>query len=264
MNLSINQDNIKYEIKKIKTYEDYVFIYLDDQKIQISIDDYFKYNVSKLKGLNEDIYNVLVENEKQLKAYRSCLRKLAIKDYTCKQIRTHLKRYEIDDKKINEIINKLVNYGLLNDEKYCVSKINVLNNQSLSNKQIKRKLINEGIEEEYINKHLKEDLSYEMDKCDKLAVKYERSINKKSSNAKKHSIISKLVNNGFSYDVALSSVNKLSINVDNELELLHKEYLKAKNKFSRKYEDYELRNKIYNALISKGFKSDDIKKVMEV
>lgn len=264
MNLSINQDNIKYVIKKIKTYEDYVFIYLDDQKIQISIDDYFKYNVSKLKGLNEDIYNVLVENEKQLKAYRSCLRKLSIKDYTCKQIRTHLKRYEIDDKKINEIINKLVNYGLLNDEKYCVSRINILNNQSLSNKQIKRKLINEGIEEEYINKHLKEDLSYEMDKCDKLAVKYERSINNKSSNAKKQSIISKLVNNGFSYDVALSSVNKLSINVDNELELLHKEYLKAKNKFSRKYEDYELRNRIYNALMSKGFKSDDIKKVMEV
>lgn len=264
MNLSINQDNIKYVIKKIKTYEDYVFIYLDDQKIQISIDDYFKYNVSKLKGLNEDIYNVLVENEKQLKAYRSCLRKLSIKDYTCKQIRTHLKRYEIDDKKINEIINKLVNYGLLNDEKYCVSRINVLNNQSLSNKQIKRKLINEGIEEEYINKHLKEDLSYEMDKCDKLAVKYERSINNKSSNAKKQSIISKLVNNGFSYDIALSSVNKLNINVDNELELLHKEYLKAKNKFSRKYEDYELRNRIYNALMSKGFKSDDIKKVMEV
>ena len=81
-NIVNNNDikNIKYEIKKIKTYDDYVFIYLDEDKIQVSIDDYFKYNLSKIKGLDENLYNQLKSDETNLKAYRSCLRKLSIKD----------------------------------------------------------------------------------------------------------------------------------------------------------------------------------------
>lgn len=265
-NIVNNNDikNIKYEIKKIKTYDDYVFIYLDEDKIQVSIDDYFKYNLSKIKGLDENLYNQLKSDETNLKAYRSCLRKLSIKDYTTKQIKDHLRKYNIDNNEVNNIIDKLTTYGLLNDEKYCINKINYYNKQSLSNRNIKQKLIKEGIHEDLINEHLVIDHSLEQDKADALALKYSRTINNKSINAKKQAIISKLVANGFTYDMANSSMYKLSINADNELELLSKEYLKVMNKYSKKYSDYELRNKIYSSLLSKGFKSDDIKKIMEV
>ena len=40
------------------------------------------------------------------------------------------------------------------------------------------------------------------------------------------------------------------------MQLLNKEYLKAKNKDEKKYEDYELKNHIYSYLINKGFKKD--------
>lgn len=265
-NIVNNNDikNIKYEIKKIKTYDDYVFIYLDEDKIQVSIDDYFKYNLSKIKGLDENLYNQLKSDETNLKAYRSCLRKLSIKDYTTKQIKDHLRKYNIDNNEVNNIIDKLTTYGLLNDEKYCINKINYYNKQSLSNRNIKQKLIKEGIHEDLINEHLVIDHSLEQNKADALALKYSRTINNKSINAKKQAIVSKLVSNGYSYDTARNSLHKLSINDDNELELLNREYIKAKNKYSKKYEDYDLRSKIYAYLLNKGFKSDDINKVMEV
>ena len=46
--------------------------------------------------------------------------------------------------------------------------------------------------------------------------------------------------------------------------LKNKEYIKAKTKYEKKYDGYELRNHIYNHLINRGFLSKDIKKVMEV
>ena len=262
-NNDVDIKDIKYLINKIKTYEDYVFLYLDDDKIQVSIDDYFKYNLSKLKGLDEDTYQLLKINETKLKAYRSCLRKLSIKDYTIKQIKDHLKKYDIDYKDIDDIVNRLISYGLLDDKKYCISKINYYSKQSLSNKQIKQKLIKQGINSELIDDNLIYDIDLEINKADKLANKYYKSITNKSINSKKQTIMSRLISNGYSYEVSKQALDKLSFIDDNELELLSKEYLKAKNKYMKKYEDYELKSKIYAYLINKGFKNEDIKKVME-
>ena len=79
----------------------------------------------------------------------------------------------------------------------------------------------------------------------------------------KQSILLKLTGNGYSYENALKAVESLNINNENELELLSKEYTKALKKYEKKYDDYELRNHIYAYLLNKGFKTDDIKEIME-
>ncbi|MBQ3295990.1 MAG: RecX family transcriptional regulator [Erysipelotrichaceae bacterium] len=252
--------DIKYEIRRIKATEDYVLLFLEEEKIMISLENYFKYNVKNLKGLDDELYEHFKKDEKLLKAYRGCLRKLSSKDHTVKQIRDYLYRYELKRSEIEDLIKRLKEYGLLDDEKYCIGKIGYYQNSLYSARQIRMKLLKDGINEELINKHLSNENEYE--KVLKLAEKYARDKGK-SVKALKQSILIKLTGNGYSYDNASKAVESLNINNENELELLSKEYAKALRKYEKKYEDYELRNHIYAYLLNKGFRSDDIKEVME-
>ena len=257
--------NVKYKIIKTKELEDGVIVYLDNKdKIHLSVDTYFKYAISTLNGLDDNLFELLKNEERLYMAYRGALRKLATKDFTIKQIKDYLKlKKELNVNESEEIINKLINYGLLDDEKYCISRTNYLNKQLLSVKQIKLKLAKEGINSDLINKYVIIKADDEYLKTKKLAEKYSNSIKNKSLNATKQAILTKLVNAGYSYDYAKQSIDDLKLKGNNEIDLLKKEYLKAKKKYEKKYEDYELRNHIYSYLINKGFQSEDIKNVME-
>lgn len=256
---------IKYLITKTKELEDGVIIYLDNkEKIHLSVDTYFKYSIVSLKGLNENLYNTLLNEEKLYMAYRGVLRKLSTKDFTVKQIKDYLRiKKELNSKESDLIINKLIEYGLLDDDKYCLNRTNYLNKQLLSTKQIKIKLAKEGISSDLIDKYVIINSEDEYSKANKLAIKYSNSIKNKSLNATKQAILMKIVNAGYSYEAGKDAVNALNLKSNNESELLRKEYVKALKKYEKKYEVYELKNHIYSYLINKGFKTEDIKKVME-
>ena len=257
--------DIKYKITKSKEKEDGVIIYLDNkEKISISVDNYFKYGISSLQGLDQNLYDILKKEEKTFLGYLSALRKLSIKDFTVKQIQDFLKiKKQLEDNDINIIIKKLTDFGLLDDEKYCINRFNYLNKQLFSSKQIRVKLNKEGISKDLIEKYVINNNEDEYVKAKKMAEKYSNSIKNKSLNATKQTILNKLVSAGYSYEAGKSAIESLNIIVSNESDLLNKEYNKAKTKYSKKYENYELRNHIYAYLISKGFKSEDIKNVME-
>lgn len=261
----VKEDNIKYIIIKTKEKQDGVIIYLDNkERISISVDNYFKYSLSSLKGLDQKLYDLLKNEERIFLGYLSSLRKLSIKDFTIKQIHDFLNdKKSLNENEIKYIIDKLINFGLLNDDKYCQNRYNYLSKQLLSTKQIKIKLSKEGISNDLIEKYVINNSEQEYDKACKLAQKYSGSIKNKSLNAIKQSILSKLVSAGYSYDASKSAVDSLNLKNDNELDLLNKEYIKARTKYSKKYEDYDLRNHIYSYLINKGFKTEDIKSVME-
>ena len=257
--------NIKYSITKIKEKQDGVVLYLDNkEKINVSVDKYFEYGLSSLKGLDQKLYDTLKKEERLFLGYLGALRKLSAKDFSIKQISDNLKiKKELNNNEIESIVDKLINFGLLDDDKYCLNRTNYLNKQLLSTKQIKLKLSKEGISKDLIEKYVINNSEEEYDKANKLAKKYSNSVKNKSLNATKQNILSKIVNLGYSYDAAKLAVDNLHLKKDNEIELLNKEYIKAKSKYSKKYVDYDLRNHIYSYLLNKGFKSEDIKTVME-
>lgn len=258
-------EKIKYIIIKSKELEDGVILYLENrEKIHLSVDTFFTYSISSLQGLDDDLYEKLKYEEKLYLSYKSALRKLAIKDFSIKQIKDFLIiKKDLNKNEADNIINELVEYGLLDDDKYCLNRANYLNKQLLSFKQIKLKLAKEGISSELIDKYVIIKGEDEYIKANKLASKYSNSIKNKSLNAKKQGILTKLVNAGYGYETSKEAVNSLNLENDNESELLKKDFLKAKKKYEKKYEDYDLKNHIYSYLINKGFKSEDIKKVME-
>ena len=73
-------------------------------------------------------------------------------------------------------------------------------------------------------------------------------------------IIQSLSNKGFSYAEAKTAFESLEIESDdeNEQDLLHKELDKAYRKYSKKYEGYDLKQRLIQALARKGFGFDDI------
>ena len=257
--------NIDYKITKIKESNNYIVLYLDnDEKLYVSIEAYFKHNLANLKGFDNKTYELLKKEENLILGYNAVLKKLSIKDHSIKQIKDflYLKR-KLNSDEVNKIIDKLIQYNLLDDEKYCIERINYLNEQLFSIKQIKNKLKNEGISNELIEKYIVSDSNKEYEKVNKLVNKYLNTIKNKSLNAKKQLILNKVVNLGFNYDDVKMAIDNLDIKVDNEYELLKKEYLKIKNKYQRKYESYDLKYRISGYLMNKGFKLEDINKVME-
>lgn len=257
---------IKYKITKTKELEDGVILYLDNkEKLYLSIDNYFKYSISSILGLDDKLYEILKQEEKLYLAYRGALRKLSIKDFTIKQINDYLKiKKGLNNNETDTTINKLIEYGLLDDEKYCENRTNYLNKQLLSNKQIKMKLSKEGISSDLIDKYVIINSEDEYEKARNIALKYSNTIKNKSLNATKQAILTKIVNAGFGYDIGKNAVNSLNLISNNELKILEKELDKAKRKYEKKYEGYELKNQIYSYLLNKGFNSNDVKKVMEV
>jgi len=258
------QEAISYQINKIKEKDEYVILFLDDEKLYISVESYFRYSINKVEGLSENLYQLLKQEERILLAYRRCLRKLAMKDMSEKQIKDYLFKMELNKKDINEIIQKLTSYGFINDEQYCLNKIQSNENSLVSYQSLKEKLKKDGIDRNLIEDHLQYDYSTELNKAEKLAVKYDKNITNYSVNAKRMKIMQKLQNSGFSYDLARQATDQLEIDSSKEIILLEKEYQKCRKKYERKYEDYPLKQKIYAALLQKGFKAEDIKKVMEV
>lgn len=257
--------DIRYKIIKTKEKEDCVVLYLNNnEKINVDVDTYFKFGISSLIGLDEELYKKLKYEEKLFMAYRGSLRKLSTKDFTIKQIKDYLViKKDLDVDEANILLDKLISYGLLDDDRYCLNRTSYLNKQLLSTKQIKIKLTKEGVSKDLIEKYVINNSEEEYNKANKLAIKYSNSIRNKSLNATKQNILSKIVNLGYSYEAAKQSVDNLNLKSSNELELLKKEYLKAKKKYESKYDNYDLRNHIYTYLINKGFRSEDIKTVME-
>lgn len=254
-------EDIKYPIKKYMVKDNYVSLYLEKEKISVSLDDYVEYSISSLKGLDDKLYEILKENEKYLLAYMGCLRKLSMKDYSVKQIKDYLKKYELSEEQFNRLTDSLKSKGYLDDDKYCKNRIMYLKETLLSNVQIRNKLMKEGISSIYIDRYL--DHSSQKDKTVELVKKYNKSIRNKSTKSKKQAIASKLMSVGFSKDDVNYALNEINVSQDNEDALLVKEFEKAKRKYEKKNESYDLRNKIIQSLMMKGFEYENIKSLID-
>ncbi|MCR4634124.1 MAG: RecX family transcriptional regulator [Erysipelotrichaceae bacterium] len=262
-NIKEEAEDLSHPIEKIKIYEDYVMLYLKEEKIQVSVDSYFENKIKGSKGLSDELYHKLKDEEIVFKAYRSALRKLSYKDHTVKQISDHLKGKGLNASQISKLIDKLKGYGLLDDEKYCVSRIAYLKDARLSAKQITYKLKKEGISEQLITDHLKTDPETELQNASDLVKKYQKTIRNKSSAAKRKAIMERLLALGYSHETVTAAVQNGDTESENELELLRKEYEKSLLKYGKKYEGRQLDEHLTARLLQKGFSYSDIKTVME-
>ncbi|NQR87468.1 hypothetical protein HO803_09835 [Streptococcus suis] len=128
---------------------------------------------------------------------------------------------------------------------------------------IRQKLMQKGIPKPLIDKRLaEEDFSELAGKIgEKLVGRYQRKLPLRALQDK---VVQGLMGKGFSYETAKQSLSQLELVADeeNEDDLIAKELDKQYRKYSRKYEGYELKQRLIQALARKGYDFDRIQAVL--
>lgn len=263
---AIDEYHNYYVVESVRLKNDYVLLKTinhaeNNEEINISLEKYYELGIRKGAKLSLDIVDELKENEIETLVYRSCLRCIATKDYTIKQMYDYIgDKHELPIAATNRVIDRLIERGLLDDKKYAISKYESLNNKLHSAHHIVNSLRKDGVPAEIIEEVVINETDAETKKAIKVAEKYQSKVRNKSLNMKKQMIIKHMLDQGFEMDVVKTAVNTLDFNEDiyAEKDILRREAIKLKLRYQRKYTGSSLRNRIFNALASKGFNYDAI------
>lgn len=246
------------KIIKYKKVKNKYRVYLDNEEIDLYENIILKYNLLLKKEIDSNLLEIIKEDNKKEEAYESALNYINVKMRSKKEIEKYLKKREYDNNLIHDIISRLEELGLINDENYIKAyisdKINLTNDGP---NKIKQNLINEKMNEDLVEKYINE-----IDK-EELIIKLEKLIDKKiptikncTGNVLKYKITNYFINLGYNKYMIEDILDKKNLTNNNG----EKEYIKLYNKYSKKYEGYELESIIRQKLYQKGFDLNEIKK----
>ena len=209
----------------------------------------------------------LQRREVILKAWILCIKKLAAKDRTRKEMYDILlKDNTLDAKTMNDMIDKLEEKGYINDQFYLMKHLEKMSDSLEGKQKIIRTLVKKGLPYEMVKEGVDSysDAS-ERTKAIRYIKKNEKLMKEGSVKMKKQMLISRLINHGYSFDIAKDVVNNYEFTDDflNDTDSLYKAIQKAIRTYSRKYSGQDLKRMVLNQLIRKGFSSDDVLMAIE-
>ena len=262
----------EYTVVDLHVRDSAVQVYLkredgkEEFRLSVSIENYYRYRLQREQVLTKQEVDTLKAAEEETNAYNRCVNRIASEDRTCKEIYDWLTRNtscSIDT--INGIVEKLEEKGYLNDERYCEEHVSALQASLHGRDYIIKALKKKGIPFETIEAALERSDSSE----EESALAYAAKVMNKSKNdsvAKlKMKIRQKLIARGFGPDVTEDTLSRLDMTAaeSREKDSLRECVLKAKHRYERKYDGYELRDRIYRACAAKGFAGEDITAALE-
>ena len=266
---AVDSNRIQYEILRMRTKDSIVELYLrtsdqEELRLKVSVDDYYEYGLRAHGFFGRYVYDILKTKEVQTAAYQACLRKLAIKDRSQKEIVDWLtQNTSCSLESVRIIIQSLKEKGYLNDERYAREHLHSLFASLLGENEVRRRLAKKGISEYLIQKVLSQKEEQE----EIFALEYAKKVLKSSSYSvrkTKDSIRMRLHQRGYTNEVIDGVLNQLDFSkVDaKELEHLRKCANQAKKRYAFKSQGSDLRNRIYRYCLSQGYSHEDIYTVM--
>lgn len=252
-------------ITKIEKKKRLYLLELDGKEsLYITEDTIVRFMLSKDKEITENELQEIRDFAQFSYGKNIALYFLSFKQRTKKEVLDYLKKYEIKEANAIKIIAALEEERWIDDKSYVETYVrqNGLNGDK-GPALIRQKLITKGISKSVIDSCLVEvDFSNLIEKvAEKLLRKYQ---DKLPIRALQDKIVQGLMNKGFTYDLARKTVGKLDISADDNMEadLISKELEKLYRKYSRKYDGYELKQRLIQALARKGFEFDQIQAVL--
>ena len=254
----------KYKIKSVKVYKDHVTLsFLKRAKLQISKEAYLSSYLYEGKSISNKEIAKLEEITASSKLLNYALSLANKRRYSERKMYDKLKAKEDDKKAIWAVINKLKANGLISDEMLMNDLINWDEQRKLGKNKIIKHLKNQGIPESLIAK-AKFSSPNELKKAKALLPKLDKKYSRYAYEIKKKHIYSALISQGYDIDIARQVIGDAKQDQPKkEKEKLVNDYLKIKRRYENKYEGYELKKRIYAALANKGYRSHEIKTVLE-
>ena len=232
-------------------------VVIDDIAVKLYDDVIVKYELLRLKEIDDKLFKEITEYNDRLEAYYKSLK------YITKKLRTEKEIYKYLDKDyskeiILETIDKLKRMGYLNKELYLKSYISDQINMTLNGpNKIKKDLVSLGYEEDEFRESIEviDDVVW-LSKVEKIINKKIRSNRNLGSNKLKEKLVYDLSNIGYYKWMIEEVIHNTEFSSDTNI--LEKEYNKLYTKLSRKFDgssiDYQIRMK----LLQKGFYSSEI------
>ncbi len=250
-------------IKKIKILKNIVKITFDNSSIlELDKETYTNFYLYEGKDVSKSEYKSIKElnDTSKLLQYALKIRSKAV--YSEYSLREKLYNKEANKGQVDKIIKILKSYDLIDDKAYASDLLEYYNSLNYGENKIRNKLLEKGIFQKEIDK-LSFPVSKERSKAKALLPKLEKKYSKYNDSQKKSHIYNAYISLGFNGDIASEMVGLVkSTSSKDELDKLRKDYLKAKTRLERKYKGKELKQKILSSLAQKGYKYNDILKVM--
>lgn len=266
---SIDEYNNQYTVEDVKVVKDYVQLilknHLGEKRLIISMDDYYNQGIRKGEKLSTAQVETIQKNEERVRAYQGCLRRIASKDRTVKEMRDWLtSKTTCDEETVEEILQSLKDKSLLNDDKYCENYISSMRVSLFGKNRIHNGLKKKGISEEMIQAHLDKQPD-DLEQVRTYAMKIHHTLGDESVRMTKRKIKTKLLQRGYSLEDVDTVINELDYKKDelNERNNLVRCALKARKRYEKKYTGTQLRNAIYRYCASQGYNSEEIYVILD-
>lgn len=245
-------------------------IYIDGE-FAIGIDEntLIRFGLFKDMKLTQEEYNNMLEIESIEKIYQRALNYLSYSMRSTKEIYQYLKRLSNENKDIeqrmtssviNEVISRLKKSGYLDDVLF--GQMYVRNGANINKKGpniLKQELVQKGLTEEEILTALDEySIKQEIENASILAEKYIQSRKQESVRMVENRSRQYLLTKGYNKEVVETVLSSLDLSEveDNEESNLRKEAEKQRKRLSRRYQGFELKQRIQQTLYRKGFSYD--------
>lgn len=249
------------KITKIEKKKRLYLLELDEtEKLYVTEDTIVHFMLSKGMNITEQDLKEIQEYAQFSYGKNLALYHLSFKQRTVKEVNDYLRKHNMEEETIVHVIDNLKKDNWLDDAKYTHSFIhsNLLSGDKGAY-ALKQKLMQKGIAASIIDDELHQHDFTNLAEtvAQKLLKKYQGKFPTKALHDK---ILQQLINKGFSYEEAKVAYQNLTIEDDdgNQQELLYKELDKQYRKYSKKYDGYDLKQRLTQALARKGYDFSDI------
>ncbi len=254
------------KIKKVSKFKNKVNVVLvNNEKLTMDVDTYSSFYLYENKVLSNREYKKLKERiaiSSSLSDLKKVLSKKRLSEWKAREYLYNKK--QLNKIQVDEIIKILKNQHLIDDKLLSNDYVSYLNDKGFGKEKILNTLHNKGIFDEITSK-ITFSQTKENKKAKDLVLKLNDKYKLLTYQNKKEKIYAYLLRQGFNHesiDHALKFVSEPKRSV--EISQLKKDYLKLKTRYQSNDEQIEsLNDKIFIKLKQKGYKTDDIKLVME-
>lgn len=251
-------------IKKIKILKNKVKIHLDNGEIlEIDKNVYPNFYLYTGKDLSKKEINKIKESNgtASLLEYALKIRQKSL--YTEYKMREKLYDKGASKNQVDYVIKVLKNNDLIDDKAFIEEHIEYYNSLNYGKNKIISKLVDKGIFMEKLEK-IYFPISIERKKANNQLPKLEKKYSKYNDIQKKQHIYSALISLGFDSEIAREVTEKVKVSsYKEENDKLEKDFSKAYERLKRKYSKKEIKPKLINYLASKGYKINEIVKLIE-
>jgi len=188
-----------------------IHLLLDDEYIITTDIDFWAENyIADGTDVSEAEWHELTEKINYRKAYNKCADFLSRRDHSAKELKEKLLK-TADEASADKVIEKYIEMGYINDEKYAVSLSKYLfKTKNFSENHVRKELYKHGISKDIINSVLSEN---EIDASDSIIRIINKSyISKLNTDSGKDKVIAALIRKGFKY----SDIKAAFYRIENE------------------------------------------------